>query len=830
MGFPLLRLGGFGRRGLGYDGSVSSLGDSGETGAGQLVRRGTEALLRGEVREAGRLLRGAIARWAFMPAAHFNLAVVCRLRGELPLALGHARLAVELMGSAPAHVLYGVQLQLAGARERARGHFERALKLAPTYRLAAMYLGLVHRELGQRAEATAWLERSLVAGPGGLAPLVAERVRGQLFDLRRGLGPEGPTPTTLCAVAVVTEILFHDGTTVPLGEEPVEGQSALPQANARREGATAVPAAARICDAARIAELIHKASKIVVLTGAGASAASGLETRKQLWQRYNKDAAVSAVGVARNPGVLWMVVRDFLGLQDHAPGAVHHVIARLPRVTAIVTQNVDDLHQRAALPGRQVPVFELHGTLERMLCAACGARASGPARDYVREHLSSPPCAVCRGPLRPDVVLFGEQLAPRVLAASVRAVEACDLLLVVGCAMDVAPASELPCVAAARGATVVELKRSPSRISDAVGSSLLLGPAEETLPAVYTCLAELEELPALPSLPPPDPPRPVEPLTLPFVLPPLGESISEVTLARWTRQVGDTVAPGDIIAEVDSDKVTVEIEAPFGGILRSLRIEHAATVRIGEPIADVEPLGVPPFAQEVREAFDPLFTDFGPHSAAVRRGIGALGDACWLRPGSAAELEAQVRVLAGLHGRALGLEVPIEAWFTDDPREAFARWRTDWQVLDGTKAPKLDPVTIAWHAAVKAAGHTPTLSNAHAFAPSGPLQQLVDVRIASRMRELHGEGSWRHTRAAGQLKSLVPHHLRWLAVRGQAVDAVGPFAPLVAIWAAGAWPFVLRGGVMGVYLPFRADETPPEKLPGARFTFYLFTGLSSLPF
>lgn len=787
----------------------------------QLVQRGTEALLGGDVREAARLLQAALAGQPFHPAAHFNLAVACRLRGDLPRALGHARLAVELSGSAAAHVLYGVHLQLAGARDRAQQRFEQALALEPTYRLAAMYRALVQREMGRHTDAIAGLERALVAGPRALAPLVAERVRGQLLDLRRGLRAESSTPPTLCSVAVVTEILLHDGTTVPL------------EAVARQEDAPAAPTPSRTCDAVEIARLIHGASKIVVLTGAGASSASGLSTRKQLWQRYDKDAAVSAIGVARNPAVLWAVVRDFLGLEDHPPGAVHHVLARLPRVTAIVTQNVDDLHQRAALPGPAVPVIELHGTLERMLCAACGAPASQPARGYVRDHLAPPPCAVCKGPLRPDVVLFGEQLAARVLAAGLRAIEACDLLLVVGCAMDVAPASELPGRAAAAGAKVVEFKRSPSRISDAVGSALLLGPAEETLPAVYAHLAELEALPPLPPLLPlPSRVQLSTPLTTPFMLPRLGESIEEVTLARWTRQVGETVAAGDIIAEFDSDKVTVEIEAPFGGILRALRVAPSATVRIGEPIADIEPLTVPPVVHEVREADDPLFADFGPHTAVIRRGIDALGDARWLQPtASVAELETQVRALASAHGRALGLEAPITAWFTDDPREAFTRWRSDFRVSDVTQPPIFDRVTLAWHAALKVAGHTPMLANLHTLQPTGLLSRLVDARVGFRMRELHGRADfWRRKRASSQISSLLNHHLRRLAARGQDVDPPCPLAPLVAIWAAGAWPFVLPGGVMGVYLPSRSDEKPPEELPGSRFAFYLFTGLSSLPF
>jgi NAD-dependent SIR2 family protein deacetylase len=786
----------------------------------QLLQRGVAALVAGDVREASRALRAALACRPFQPVVHFNLAVALRLRGDLPRALGHARLAAELAGSAPAHVLYGVHLQLAGDRDRAQRHFERALELAPSYRLAAMYLALVHREQGRRDDAIAGLERALAPGPGALAPLVAERVRGQLFDLRRGRGPEAPVPTALCSVAVVTEILLPDGTTIVA--EPGSD-----------EVATAAPSPARTCDAAEAARLLHGASRVVVLTGAGASAASGLATRKQLWQRYDRDAAVSAVGVARSPAVLWAVVRDFLGLEDHPPGAVHHVIARLPRVTAIVTQNVDDLHQRAALPGREVPVHELHGTLERMLCPACGAQAPHPARHYVREHTSLPPCPACGARLRPDVVLFGEQIAPRVLAESLRAVEACDLLLVVGCAMDVAPASELPRVAAACGAAVVELKRSPSRISDAVGSALVLGPAEETLPAIYECLAELEALPLLPA---PPPARTPEFLAAPVVLPPCGESITEVTLARWLRKVGDTVAPGEPIAEFDSDKVTVEIEAPFGGVLRALRFEPSAVVRVGEPIADIEPSSAPgPRASpRVAESSEWIFTDFGPHTAAVRRGIAGLSDARWLSPeGPRAELEARVRALAEAHRGALGVATaPLDVWFTDDADEAFARWRQDWQARGKAGEGPADPATGAWQDAFKAAERALRQASANALRHSGPLHQLAGARVAWRLDELHGEGrSWRRTGVSGAIASLLRYHLARIAARGQDLDPPCPFAPLAAIWGLGVWPFALRGGVMGVYVPHPGMlEEGRHVAPPDRKALGGFVGLDLPPF
>ncbi|HEU4532917.1 MAG TPA: Sir2 family NAD-dependent protein deacetylase [Polyangiaceae bacterium] len=807
----------------------------------QLLQRGVSALLAGDARAAAEALDAALKRRAFDPSLHFNLAVALRLRGDLPRALGHARLAAELAGSAPAYVLHGVHLQLAGARERALLCFERALALEPSYRLASMYLALGYREIGRRADAIAGLERALARGRGALPPLVAERVRGQLFDLRRERGPSRPVATSLCAVAVVTEVLLPDGSTASLEPDSLAGGS--PHLSSSSSSAPSPsPAPARECDADEIARLLHGASNIVALTGAGASAACGLATRKQLWQRYDRDAAVSAVGFAQSRATLWTVVRDFLGLDDHPPGAVHHAIARLPRLSAIVTQNVDDLHQRAAPGDRSVPVFELHGTLERMVCSACGALAPHPARHYVPEHLTLPPCPACGAALRPDVVLFGEQLAPPVLAAALRAVEACDLLLVVGCALDVAPASELPRVAAARGAAVVELKLSPSRVSDAVGSALLLGPAEETLPAVYARLAALEGLPPLPPSPPARPPAP--PRTH-FVLPPLGEAIVEGTLSRWTRRVGDAVAPGEIIAELDSDKVTVEIEAPFGGVLRTL-VEPSTIVQVGDPIAEVEPVArnatLSPEAAggardrvEVSEAPLSLFADFGPHTAAVRRGVAGLDEARWLAPeGPPAALEALVRPLADAHRRALALPAPPhDVWFTDDVREARARWQRDWLAPDERALRPFDEATRAWLAALGAARARVRTKSRALLPPVPPLPHLVHWRVAQRLAHLHGpqERPSYCKGAASAIEAAALHYLAGLATDGQGLEPPCPFAPLVAIWGAGAWPFALPGGVMGVYLPRPGAlaEPPPRSILSYFSNLHAFVGLDCPP-
>jgi NAD-dependent deacetylase len=749
------------------------------------LAEGVSALLAGDPLRAVRALREVLEDQPFHPVAHFDLAVAYRLRGELPHALGHARLAMELGGSARAHTLYGIHLQLAHQPELARLQMAQALQLEPDYRLGAVALGLLAREQGQLEEAVRWLELSLQPAPSPLPVLVAERVRGQLFDLQRAPADQTPKGETWwCSVSAVTEILRVDGT--PRVLEP------------RLDPVSVRPVPAREITAEALARRVLQARRIVALTGAGISSASGLSTRKQLWKRFDRDAAVSAIGVRRDPGVLWRVVRDFLGEEGHPPNAAHQVLARLPGLVAIVTQNVDELHWQAALPGSQVPVLELHGTLSRMRCTDCGALDAHPASAYLAQP-APPRCASCQSPLRPDVVLFGEQLPARALEVALDEVLRCDLLLVVGCAMDVAPASELPRLAAGRGAQVVELKRTPSRISDAVGSELLLGPAEETLPEVYRQLGLLggdlpESLPAMPPARPPQAPPP--PLLTPVLVPYMGEAQDEVTLARWLRVPGEMVKQGEPIVEFEADKVNVEIEAPVSGVLRTARAELWSRLRIHEIFAEIEPIAVPPSRVPVREPAHPLFVQLGPHAAAVRRAIEGLHEARWLLPEDGPALRAAIPELLRQHARALHPEAPLPLvpWYTEDPAEVLARWRRDW-LLPGTDTLReLDPDTLRWIEATS--GRSPRRPPL--------LRDYVSARVDRRIKELHGAKlPWGYARAHTSIAALTHRWLDGLIERGQDSDPPCPAAPLLEIYRRGAWPFALAGGIVGIFLPQR---------------------------
>ncbi len=203
----------------------------------------------------------------------------------------------------------------------------------------------------------------------------------------------------------------------------------------------------------RAAELLRTAQSVVVFTGAGVSAESGVPTYRSgadgLWSRQNMERFANPTGYARNlpESYEWYRARA-LGVSSVEPNAAHHAIVemerRVPQFT-LVTQNIDSLHQRAGSRN----VVELHGHLRQFRCDACG--------DHV-EWQSAPPhpvCESCRGMLRPCVVMFHENLPEHALETARRAASVCDLLISVGTSNQVWPAAELPGVTIDAGGAVV---------------------------------------------------------------------------------------------------------------------------------------------------------------------------------------------------------------------------------------------------------------------------------------------------------------------------------------------------------------------------------------
>jgi NAD-dependent deacetylase len=236
---------------------------------------------------------------------------------------------------------------------------------------------------------------------------------------------------------------------------------------------------------------IDSARRIVVLTGAGISTDSGIPDFRGpqgLWTRnpaaekmsdiryYVADREVrKAAWQARLHSPAW----------NATPNAGHRALAELERrgkLHALITQNIDGLHQRA---GNSVDrVIEVHGTLHNVVCLDCGWR--GPMQETlarVRDGEEDPPCRVCNGMLKSDTISFGQALVPEVIQRALEAAHQTDLLLSVGTSLQVYPVAGAVPLAKEAGALVVILNAQPTPF-DSIADAVLNGSISETLPRI----------------------------------------------------------------------------------------------------------------------------------------------------------------------------------------------------------------------------------------------------------------------------------------------------------------------------------------------------------
>ena len=220
-------------------------------------------------------------------------------------------------------------------------------------------------------------------------------------------------------------------------------------------------------------------NRIVILTGAGISAESGLGTFRDkggLWSQYDLEEVATPQGFAQNPGL----VHDFYNARranmlEAAPNAAHLALARLqaacPGKVLIVTQNVDDLHERAGSGA----VLHMHGQLSGALCAACGHRWPAP-----RVMAADVPCPACAAPgARPDIVWFGEM--PYHMEQIGSALAQADLFVSIGSSGEVYPAAGFVDEARMAGVATLEINLEPSR-RPGLFDRVIAGPATQTVP------------------------------------------------------------------------------------------------------------------------------------------------------------------------------------------------------------------------------------------------------------------------------------------------------------------------------------------------------------
>ena len=236
---------------------------------------------------------------------------------------------------------------------------------------------------------------------------------------------------------------------------------------------------------------LRGARQVAILTGAGISAESGIPTFRDkltgLWERYDPSELATPSAFERDSALVWgwYEWRRMMVLRAQ-PNAAHRAIATLselvPQLT-LVTQNVDDLHERAGSRG----VLHLHGELARAYCETCRnvyrLPDGVPELPAAGKRIQPPQCASCGGRVRPGVVWFGEGLPELAWHAAVTVSCGCDAFIVVGTSAVVQPAASLVHKAAAAGALTIQVNPDITGIEDSVSFSLR-GSAGDILPAL----------------------------------------------------------------------------------------------------------------------------------------------------------------------------------------------------------------------------------------------------------------------------------------------------------------------------------------------------------
>jgi NAD-dependent deacetylase len=223
-------------------------------------------------------------------------------------------------------------------------------------------------------------------------------------------------------------------------------------------------------------KLLARSRYAVAFTGAGISVESGIpdfRSKDGLWSRYDPFEYGHIDSFRENPAKVWKLLMEMEVLTESVhPNNAHIALGELEKmgiIKMVITQNVDSLHQR----GGSCNVIEFHGNFRQLHCDQC-------FKPFLRQNISLetlPPLCTCGGPIRPDVILFGEGIPPQAYTSAFEAARRCDLMLVVGTSASVAPASQLPMVARRNGAHILEINPESSEMSQWLTELHIMEPA-----------------------------------------------------------------------------------------------------------------------------------------------------------------------------------------------------------------------------------------------------------------------------------------------------------------------------------------------------------------
>ena len=216
----------------------------------------------------------------------------------------------------------------------------------------------------------------------------------------------------------------------------------------------------------RLAELIRGARSTVALTGAGVSVPSGIPDFRTpetgLWANVDPMEVAHIDVFERDPARFWSYYRPrFQSLGDKRPNAAHEALAELERrglLEGVITQNIDRLHRAAGSRN----VIEVHGSIETSSCQRCDASFGLDEVGALFDPNGVALCSACEGPVKPDVVLFGELLPQSAMAEAQRLAEGAELMLCIGSSLAVYPVAGLPGVSLDRGGKLAIVTKGPT--------------------------------------------------------------------------------------------------------------------------------------------------------------------------------------------------------------------------------------------------------------------------------------------------------------------------------------------------------------------------------
>lgn len=232
--------------------------------------------------------------------------------------------------------------------------------------------------------------------------------------------------------------------------------------------------------------LLAQSKHAIALTGAGISTPSGIPDFRShgsgLWEKADPFQVASIYGFSRRPQDFYEWIHPLAELTLAArPNSAHQALAQLEKygpLQGIITQNIDMLHSKAG----SSTVYEIHGHMREMTCMRCyHVFDSAPFMEVFLETRAVPYCTHCKGVLKPNVILFGEQLPVRILEIAKKQTRQCDLMIVAGSSLEVAPVSDLPREAVQSGARLI-IVNFEETYADRYADVVIHADVEEVLP------------------------------------------------------------------------------------------------------------------------------------------------------------------------------------------------------------------------------------------------------------------------------------------------------------------------------------------------------------